>query len=68
MASRRVQDKKIKNGFVRGLATKQQYAEALEGYKVATEETKSPERDEAKPYFEKMRRSECAQGKSRIKY
>ena len=38
----------IKEMFVRGLATKEQYAEALKGYQSAVEETKSHDRDEAK--------------------
>ena len=38
----------IKNVFMAGLATKEQYAEALKGYQGAVEETKSHDRDEAK--------------------
>ena len=38
----------IKDMFMRGLATKEQYARALQGYQDAVEEMKSPERDEAK--------------------
>ena len=38
----------IKGMFMRGLATKKQYAQALQGYQDAVEEMKSPERDEAK--------------------
>ena len=38
----------IKQLFMRGLATKEQYTEALRGYQVAVEETKSHDRDEAK--------------------
>ena len=38
----------IKEMFVRGLATKEQYAEALKGYQDAVEEMKSHDRDEAK--------------------
>ena len=41
----------IKKMFLGGNATKEQYAGALKGYQVATEETKSPERDEAKAYL-----------------
>ncbi|EJK49087.1 hypothetical protein THAOC_32069 [Thalassiosira oceanica] len=37
----------IKEIFVKGRATKSQYAEALKGYQNAVEEMKSPERDEA---------------------
>ena len=37
----------IKSFFEGGLVTKQKYAEALKGYQDATEETKSPQRDEA---------------------
>ena len=44
----------IKDMFVKGVATKQQYAEALKGYQIAIEEMKSPERDEAKPFFERQ--------------
>ena len=38
----------IKETFMGGLATKVQYAEALRGYGDATEEMKSPQREEAK--------------------
>ena len=38
----------IKNILMQGLATKEQYAEALKGYQDAVEETKSHDRDEAK--------------------
>ena len=38
----------IKMLFMDGLATKEQYAEALKGYQDAVEETKSHDRDEAK--------------------
>ena len=38
----------IKDVFMAGLTTKEQYAEALRGYQDAVEETKSHERDEAK--------------------
>mmetsp|Transcript_36162 Transcript_36162/g.81274 ORF Transcript_36162/g.81274 Transcript_36162/m.81274 type:complete len:137 (+) Transcript_36162:94-504(+) len=37
----------IKNLFVKGLATKKQYTEALRGYQDAVEEMKSHDRDEA---------------------
>jgi len=37
----------IKQMFMEGLATKDQYAEALKGYQDAVEEMKSPQRDEA---------------------
>ncbi|EJK73900.1 hypothetical protein THAOC_04457 [Thalassiosira oceanica] len=37
----------VQSMFVEGLATKQQYADALKGYQDAVEEMKSPERDEA---------------------
>ena len=37
----------IKEMFAKGLATKQQYVDALKGYQDAVEEMKSPERDEA---------------------
>ncbi|EJK57315.1 hypothetical protein THAOC_22657 [Thalassiosira oceanica] len=39
---------KIKNMFMIGFATKEQYAEALTGYQVAVEEMRSHDRDEAK--------------------
>ena len=38
----------IKHAFTAGVATKEQYAQALRGYQYAVEEMKSPERDEAK--------------------
>ena len=38
----------IKRRFIKGRATKAQYAEALRGYRDAVEETKSPQREEAK--------------------
>ncbi|EJK50550.1 hypothetical protein THAOC_30424, partial [Thalassiosira oceanica] len=38
----------IKDEFMKGHATKAQYAEALTGYQNALEETKSPQREEAK--------------------
>ena len=34
-----------------GLTTKAQYAEALRGYQEALEETKSPQREEARALF-----------------
>jgi len=37
----------IKGLFMRGLATKMQYAEAMRGYQAAVEETKSVDRDDA---------------------
>ncbi|EJK77557.1 hypothetical protein THAOC_00606 [Thalassiosira oceanica] len=39
----------IKEAFLRGQATKAQYAEALKGYQDAVEEMKSHDRDEANP-------------------
>ncbi|EJK71684.1 hypothetical protein THAOC_06852 [Thalassiosira oceanica] len=39
---------RIKAMFMKGHATKAQYAEALKGYQTALEETKSPQREEAK--------------------
>ncbi|EJK55603.1 hypothetical protein THAOC_24653 [Thalassiosira oceanica] len=39
---------RIKAMFMKGHATKAQYAEALKGYQSALEETKSPQREEAK--------------------
>ena len=38
----------IKDLFMNGLATKAQYAEALRGYQTAVQDTKSPQREEAK--------------------
>ena len=38
----------IKEGFMRGFATKEKYTEALRGYQDAVEEMKSHDRDEAK--------------------
>ena len=38
----------IKDSFMRGYATKEEYAEALRGYQVAIEEMKSHDRDKAK--------------------
>jgi len=42
---------KIKDMFMKGHATKAQYAEALMGYQNALEDTKSPQREEAKSFF-----------------
>ena len=42
----------IKKGFMAGLATKEQYAEALTGHHDAVEEAKSHARDEAKAYLD----------------
>ena len=41
----------IKESFVGGLVTKEQYTEALKGYQNAVEEMKSHERDEAKAFM-----------------
>ncbi|EJK73263.1 hypothetical protein THAOC_05123 [Thalassiosira oceanica] len=38
----------VKNAFMSGFATKEQYTQALKGYQVAVEETKSHDRDEAR--------------------
>ena len=38
----------IKKMFMRGAATKEQYAQALKGYQAAVEEMKSLDRDEAR--------------------
>ena len=52
MISVKMGDKKslddIKDMFVKGHATKAQYAEALRGYQDAVEKMKSPQREEAK--------------------
>ncbi|EJK48121.1 hypothetical protein THAOC_33111 [Thalassiosira oceanica] len=42
----------IKKEFKAGIATKEQYAEALKGYQDAVEEMKSHDRDEAKAYMD----------------
>ena len=42
---------RIKEMFMRGHATKEQYAEALRGYQDAVEETRSHDRDEAKAFM-----------------
>ncbi|EJK76318.1 hypothetical protein THAOC_01925 [Thalassiosira oceanica] len=44
---------KIKDMFMKGHATKAQYAEALRGYQTALEETKSPQREEAVAILDK---------------
>ncbi|EJK70918.1 hypothetical protein THAOC_07686, partial [Thalassiosira oceanica] len=41
----------IKDMFMKGHANKAQYAEALRGYQSALEETRSPQREEAKAFF-----------------
>ena len=41
---------KVKRYFLSGLATKEQYAEALQGYQEAVEEMKSHVRDEVKRF------------------
>jgi len=46
----------IKTMFLRGTATKGQYALALRGYQAAVEEMKSLDRDEAKAYEKSYRR------------
>ena len=42
----------IKDMFMRGLATKAQYADAMKGYQDALKETKSHHREEAKAFFD----------------
>ncbi|EJK57354.1 hypothetical protein THAOC_22611, partial [Thalassiosira oceanica] len=42
----------MKRAFMEGIATKEQYAEALKGYQDAVEEMKSHDRDEAKEYLD----------------
>ena len=44
----------IKDMFMAGRATKEQYTEALKGYQDTVEEMKSHDRDEAKEFFDKM--------------
>ena len=44
----------MKRMFTMGIATKEQYAEALKGYQDALEEMKSHDRDEAKAYLEQQ--------------
>ena len=46
----------IKTVVTAGKASKLLYAEALKGYQIAIEEMRSPERDEAKPFVEGMRK------------
>ena len=46
----------IKRMFMVGHATKQHYAQALQGYQAATVEMKSPERDKARAFLERKRR------------
>ena len=43
---------RFKDMFMKGLAKKAQYAEALRGYQDAVEETKSPQREEAKAFYD----------------
>ena len=38
--------------FMAGLATKEQYAQALKGFQDAVEDTKSPEKEEAQSFHE----------------
>ena len=45
---------RIKAMLMKGHATKAQYAEALKGYQDAVEETKSPQREEARAFFKKL--------------
>jgi len=46
----------IKRMFAVGQASKEQYAEALKGYQDAVEEMTTPERDEARSYWERVRK------------
>ena len=46
----------VKDAFSAGLASKQQFAEALKGYQDSTEEMKSPERDQAKARLDQLRK------------
>ncbi|EJK64010.1 hypothetical protein THAOC_15301 [Thalassiosira oceanica] len=45
----------IKEMFMKGHATKAQYTAALKGYQTALEETKSPQREEARAFFNKSK-------------
>ena len=45
----------IKRMFEMGIATEEQYAEALKGYQDAVEEMKSNDRDEAKAFLDKLK-------------
>ncbi|EJK53367.1 hypothetical protein THAOC_27214, partial [Thalassiosira oceanica] len=45
---------KIKDMYMEGHATKAQYAESLRGYQTALDETRSPQREEAKTIFNKI--------------
>ncbi|EJK45105.1 hypothetical protein THAOC_36298, partial [Thalassiosira oceanica] len=51
----------IKGMFMKGHATKAQHAEALKGYQTALEETKSPQREEAKAVFNRSVKNEQRQ-------
>ena len=44
---------KIKGMFMKGHATEAQHAEALTGYQTALDEARSPQREEAKAFFNK---------------
>ena len=46
----------VKDFYMRGIATKADYAEALRGYQSAVEEMGSPDRDEARRCYESLRR------------
>ena len=48
--------------FQDGIATKEDYADALKGYQDAVEEMKSPERDEAKKFLEFVKERKEANG------
>ncbi|EJK67653.1 hypothetical protein THAOC_11285, partial [Thalassiosira oceanica] len=52
----------IKEMFMKGHATKAQYANALRDYQNALEETKSPQREEAKAFFNGNRRQDESYG------
>ena len=41
----------VKDLFVKGIVTKEEYAAGLRGYQTAVNETKSSERDEAEAFF-----------------
>ena len=54
----------IRMTVIDGLATKEQYTEALKGYQDAVEDMKSPERDQAKAFVEEMKSPERDEAKA----
>ncbi|EJK65627.1 hypothetical protein THAOC_13493, partial [Thalassiosira oceanica] len=58
----------VKEAFLAGVATQEQYAEALKGYQDATEETKSHDRDEAKAFFAGQNSAVGKFGRTMVRY